>query len=370
MLSTKVTEILGIEVPIFAFSHCRDVVLAASKTGGMGVLGAAWMTPEELEISLRWIEERIDGRPYAVDLVFPGSYASLEGQADFENMLPPQHRGFVQNLLDDGGVPRLPENDAKEYLAEFASKRQMTPEQSQRLLEIVLRHNVKLVVGAMGAPPKELVERLHGLGIKVGALVGSARHVKKQCELGVDVLVAQGAEAGGHVGSVASMVLWPQVIEAAGSIPVLAAGGISRGSQFAAAMAMGAAGVWCGSIWLGTKESEFSDAMRKKLFEAQSEDAVVSRALTGKPCRMLRSRYTEAWDRPDAPEKLKFPLQSILGGEPLLRAERANRLEYWTYAIGQVVGDMNEETDVRSVFHDLLNGYAESMDRLNSLMED
>jgi NAD(P)H-dependent flavin oxidoreductase YrpB (nitropropane dioxygenase family) len=220
----------------------------------------------------------------------------------------------------------------------------------------------------MGPAPKHVVDRIHARGIQVGALVGSVRHALKQKAAGTDILIAQGSEAGGHVGSVSSMVLWPQLIDAVAPMPVLAAGGIGRGRQFAAAMALGAAGIWCGSIWLGTRESELSPAMKERLFASGSEDAVVSKALTGKNCRILRSSYTQAWDSPDAPQPLTFPLQSILGGEPLRRAERANRLDYWTYAVGQVVGDMNGEITVRQVFQEFLEEYIEANERLRSLL--
>lgn len=363
-MQTPVTEMFEIEVPIFAFSHCRDVVVEASKAGGMGILGAAWMTPEELEISLKWIDEHIGGKPYGVDVVFPGTFAALDDERDPEKILPKEHRDFVRTLLDDAGIPRLREEDAHEFGIEHAQKMKMTPRDSERSLEIALQHPVKFVVGAMGVPPKEVVERIRAKGIKVGALVGSVAHAVKQKEVGVDVLIAQGSEAGGHVGKVTSMVLWPQMIDAVAPIPVLAAGGIGRGRQFAAAMALGAAGIWCGSVWLGTRESELSDTMREHLFSATSEDAVVSKALTGKSCRILRSAYTDAWDQSKDVQPLTFPLQSILGGEPLRRAERSRRLDYWTYAVGQIVGDMKAETSVRSVFTDILDEYVETMERL------
>jgi NAD(P)H-dependent flavin oxidoreductase YrpB (nitropropane dioxygenase family) len=369
MMQTAVTEMFGIDLPIFAFSHCRDVVVEASRAGGMGILGAAWMTPDELEVSLKWIDEHVQGRPYGVDVVFPGSFAALDDDRDPDQILPAEQREFVRQLLDRAGIPPLPADDAKEFVREHAQKMKMTPRDSERSLEIALRHPVKFVVGAMGVPPKHVVDLVHSRGIKVGALIGSVEHAMKQKLAGTDVLIAQGSEAGGHVGKVSSMVLWPQVVDAVAPMPVLAAGGIGRGRQFAAAMALGAAGIWCGSIWLGTKEGELSPAMKERLFNAKSEDAVVSRALTGKPCRILKSEYTEAWDK-DGPVPLTFPLQSILAGEPLKRAERSRRLDFWTYAVGQIVGDMKSETTVRQVFADLLEEYVETMEKLKSLVAE
>lgn len=370
MMRTAATEMLGIDLPIFAFSHCRDVVVEASRAGGMGILGAAFMTPDELEVSLKWIDERVEGKPYGVDVVFPGTFADLTSEPDPDEILPATHRQFVDRLIDEAHIPALPAADAAAFRREHAQKMNMTPRESERALEIALRHPIKFVVGAMGVPPRHVIDAVHARGIKIGALVGSLRHAMKQREAGTDVLVAQGSEGGGHVGQVSSLVLWPQVIDAVSPIPVLAAGGIGRGRQFAAAMALGAAGIWCGSIWLGTRESELSPQMKERLFQAKSEDAVVSRALTGKTCRILKSNYTQAWDEAGAPKPLTFPLQSILAGEPLRRAERAGRLDYWTYAIGQIVGEMRSETTVRQVFADLLTEYVGAAEHLQALTAD
>ncbi|MFV3308283.1 NAD(P)H-dependent flavin oxidoreductase [Pseudomonas sp. NY15181] len=370
-MRTAVTEMFGIDVPLFAFSHCRDVVLEASKAGGMGILGAAWMSPEELEVSLKWIDERIDGKPYGVDLVFPGTYAPLTDDRDPQAILPETHRKFVDNMLAAADIPDLPDDDAKIFAQEHADKMKMTPQDSERSLDIALRHSsVKFIVSAMGAAPKHVVDKVHAHGLKVGALVGNLDHAMKQKEVGVDVLIAQGTEAGGHTGRVSSMILWPQLVDAMAPIPVLAAGGIGRGRQFAAAMALGAAGAWCGSIWLGTRESDLSPVMKEAMFAAKSEDAVISKALTGKNCRILRSSYTDAWDSQQEIKPLTFPLQSILGGVPLRRAERVRRMDYWTYAVGQVVGDMKQETTVRQIFAEMLGEYVEVMENMNHMLEE
>jgi len=367
MMRTAATTMFGIELPIFAFSHCRDVVVEASRAGGMGVLGAAWMTPDELDVALRWIDDRVDGRPYGVDVVFPGTFAALEAEPDPDVILPSTHRAFVDRLIDEARIPPLPAAAASAFRKDHATKMNMTPAASERALEVALRHPVRFVVGALGVPPRHVIDAMHARGIKVGALVGSVRHAVKQRDAGTDVIIAQGHEAGGHVGPLSSLVLWPQVVDAVAPLPVLAAGGIGRGRQFAAAMALGAAGIWCGSVWLGSRESELGPDMKEQLFRARSEDAVVSRALTGKPCRLLKSAYTDAWDKGDAPPPLTFPLQSILAGEPLRRAERAHRMEYWTYAVGQIVGDMTCETTVLGIFRDLLTEYADAVEKLGAL---
>lgn len=366
-MKTPLAQRFGIDLPIFAFSHCRDVVAAVTKAGGMGVLGAAWMTPEELEVSIDWIRKRVDGKPFGVDLVFPGSQGDEKSPQEYLNLIPEQHLSFVKKLLDDAGIDDLPAADRADYMAEYANKMAMTNKKSQRQLEISLDMSVNLVVGALGVTPRWVIEAAHARGIQVGALVGSAKHATKQKAAGIDLLVAQGAEAGGSVGSIASMVLWPQVVEAAAGLPVLAAGGVSRGSHMLAALALGCQGVWIGSLWLGTAESDLNMDMREKLFAAESEDAQLSKSMTGKQGRMLRTKYVEAWSKPGAPTTLDWPMQSILGGYPFRRAERSRNLDYWTYSVGQVVGDMKGHTTVKGEMERLLNEYLEALENLNNV---
>ena len=366
-MRTQIAEKFGLEVPIFAFSHCRDVVAAVTKAGGMGILGAAWMSPEELEMSLKWIDERVDGKPYGVDLVFPGTFVDAGSPDEHVAKLPEDYIAYVDRILDDAGVAKFPEEDRDPFFREYAQKMSMTHAKSKRQFEISLQHATKFIVGALGVPQKEIVEQAHAKGVLVGALVGNVRHVEKQIAAGVDVLVAQGTEAGGSVGSISSMVLWPQVVEAAGGRPVLAAGGIGRGSQILAALSLGAQGVWMGSIWLGTTESELSKEMKQQFFNADTEDAVISYSMTSKQGRMLRSRFTDAWEQPGAPKPLTWPLQSILVGYPYRRADRGRRLDYWTYSVGQIVGDMKEEMSVRQLIEKLLVEYVDALERLKSV---
>jgi NAD(P)H-dependent flavin oxidoreductase YrpB (nitropropane dioxygenase family) len=333
----------------------------------MGVLGAAWLTPEELQVNIDWIRKRVDGKPFGVDLVFPGTHGEEKSPEDYLKQIPSQYMAFVKKLLDDAGISDLSPADRDEYMAEYAAKMAMTNLKSRRQLEISLDNSIPLIVGALGVTPAWVVEAARPRGSKVGALVGSAKHAAKQCAAGVDVLVAQGTEAGGSVGSIASMVLWPQVVQAAQGLPVLAAGGVSRGSHILAALALGCQGVWMGSLWLGTQESDLSIEMRERLFAAESEEAQISKAMTGKQGRMLKTQYVSAWERPGAPKPLDWPMQSILGGYPFKRAERGHNLDYWTYSVGQVVGDMKGHTTVKGEVERLLNEYIEALERLNSV---
>lgn len=369
-MKTAAAAALGAELPIFAFSHCRDVIAAVTKAGGVGVLGAAWMTPEELEMSIEWIENEVGDKPFGVDLVFPGTSAEEKRPEEYLEDIPESYLSYVADMLDQGGVADMSEADIKEFMAENAQRMSMTQKKSHDQLDITLgRSSVKLVVGALGVTPAYVVEEAHAKGIQVGALVGSGRHAEKQRDAGVDLLVAQGTEAGGSVGSVASMVLWPQVVEAAKGVPVLAAGGVSRGSHILAALSLGCQGVWLGSLWLGTVEGELSEEMRERLYQAESEDAVIANVMTGKQGRMLATKYVENWSAPDAPQPLSWPMQSILNGYSYKRAERGRNLDYWTYAVGQVIGDMKGTTTVRREIERMLNEYGDALESVLELAE-
>ncbi len=366
-MKTSLCEMFGIETPIFAFSHCRDVVVEVSKAGGLGVLGVGYYTAEQLEMELKWIDEHIGGKPYGVDLLMPNN---ADDEAHSRKVsaddLPQEQVQFLRKLLDDAGIPRLPAGDT--VLQEEISRITMTKAESLACLETALTHPIKLVVNALGTPPKEMVERVHGVGIKVGSLVGKVEHALAQKAAGVDLIVAQGSEAGGHTGVISSMILWPQVVDAVAPTPVLGAGGIGRGRQMAAALALGCEGIWCGSIWLGTKQSDLLPEMKERLYAAKADEAVQSRSRTGKPARLLKSKLTEAWEKPGAPKFLGMPWQTMVNTEPRLRIERARNKEFLTCPVGQIVGDMKEENTVKQVIYDILVEFAETSERMNEIV--
>lgn len=375
-MRTAVTRTLGCDVPIFAFSHCRDVVVEVTKAGGFGVLGASTFGPEQLEQELRWIDGHVNGRPYGVDVLIPANYdrgAEAEGAVGPDGLvrlIPERHKQFMEALLAAEGVPPLPEHEQERVRREILEGRgNMTPDGARRLLAVALRHpQVKLVVSALGAPPPDVVEQLRARGVMVGALCGKASHAVRQREAGVELVVAQGTEAGGHTGDISTMVLVPQVVEACeGCIPVLAAGGITRGGQIAAALALGAEGVWCGTVWLGTRESELTPFEKEAVFAAKAEDAVRRRARTGKPVRMLRSRLSEAWEQPGAPPYLPTPLQGVLYNEVHARVVRAQRRDLYSFPVGQSVAGVNEETSVREVMLRMQTEYLAAMERMVAL---
>lgn len=367
-MKTKATELLGIEVPIFAFSHCRDVVIEVSRAGGCGVLGVAYHNAEQLREELNWIESHIEGKPYGIDILLPGKYQKLESHTITRADIPSLQRDYLRDYLDSGGIPRLPEEQHDELLDRALATIQMTPEQSRELVEIALEYNIKMVVNALGVPDREMVDRLHARGIVVGAMVGKPEHAIRQREAGVDIVIAQGAEAGGHTGTLTSMILWPEVVDAVAPMPVLAAGGIGTGRQVAAALALGCDGVWCGSIWLTTTESELLPIVKQRLVEAKSEEAVQRRSRTGKPVRLLKSKLTEAFEQAGAPPILPMPLQTATMMESNLRVERAGAKD-WVYSpVGQIVGQMKSETSCREVIYNLLDEFVDATERMDGLV--
>jgi NAD(P)H-dependent flavin oxidoreductase YrpB (nitropropane dioxygenase family) len=366
---TRVCDLFGIDLPIFAFSHCRDVVAAVSKAGGLGVLGALAFSPEQLEIELRWIDEHVGDRPYGVDVVMPASYAGA-GELDpehmaeeLDHMIPERHRQFVEGVLAQHHVPPLPADEDKPV-----GLLGWTHEGARPQVDIALAHPIKLLVNALGPPPKDIVDLAHEHGVKVAALVGSVQQAQRQVNQGVDMIVAQGHEAGGHTGEVATMVLVPEVVDAVAPVPVLAAGGIGSGRQIAAALALGAEGVWTGSIWLTTAESDMSPLVVDKLLHATSRDTVRSRIMTGKPARMLRTAWTDAWDAPESPGTLPMPLQYMLTAEAQRRIAKYQVAELTGMPVGQIVGTMNAVRPVRDVIYDLVEGFVEATEHLNALL--
>jgi NAD(P)H-dependent flavin oxidoreductase YrpB (nitropropane dioxygenase family) len=374
-MHTRVKDLLGIEFPILAFSHCRDVVAAVSRAGGFGVLGAVAHTPEELDHDLAWIREEAGGAPFGIDLLLPQKYVGADdGGLDAAGVaarLPAEHKAFLDGLLDNFSVPALPDDEHVIGRAMNVSPSGIAP-----LLDVAFAHPIRLIASALGPPPPYLVERAHREDVLVAALAGSPVHASRHAAAGADIIVAQGTEAGGHTGEIATMVLVPEVVDAVAPIPVLAAGGIARGRQLAAALALGAEGVWCGSVWLTTEEAETDPVVKLKFLAASSADTVRSRSLTGKPARMLRSPWTDEWGRPDTPEPLPMPLQSALVAEAQARIHRsahrsgsgAEQLD--TYFVGQVVGTMDRVKPARQVVFDMVEEYIETYERLRRITEE
>ena len=381
-MKTPICEILGIDFPLLAFSHCRDVVASVSRAGGFGVLGAVGFRPDELETELRWIDDHIDGKPYGVDVLIPENL-SIKGERNatarsLAERIPKQQKDFVRDLLIEHGV------DPSPMLEGLTSRHSDSPSPLQeegalKLLEVSFRHPIKLIANALGVPPQSMMEMGREHGVPVAALVGAPEHAVRQARAGVDILVAQGGEAGGHTGEVSTIVLIPEVLRAVKpirNVPVLAAGGIMTGRQMAACMAMGAAGVWTGSVWLATTESESSEIFRQKMIAARSRDTVRSRCRTGKPARQLRSAWTDAWEGPKSPGALPMPFQSLISEPALAAAERAaergnaKARDLVNYFVGQGVGLVDSVKSTREVVKEFMEEFAEALADMQALVDE
>ena len=375
-MKTDICKKLGIEYPIFAFTHCRDVVVAVSKAGGIGVLGAVGYSPEQLKEELDWIDEHIGDYPYGVDTVIPQKYEGMDQKdpeellESLQKMIPDAHREFVDNLLTTHGVPEAPEtNGPKGGLLGW------TEATAEPQIDEALKHpNVKLIANALGTPPADMIEKIQDKGVLIGALWGKIKQAVAHKEAGLDFIIAQGGEGGGHTGEIGSIVLWPQIVDAVDGLPVLAAGGIGSGRQMAAAMSTGVQGIWCGSLWLAVEEAAAQPAEKDSYLNATSEDTIRSKAWTGKPARMLKNKWTEAWENPENPDPLPMPLQGMITFDAMRRtsmyAASGNTQEVSFNAAGQVIGQVKQVESVKDVIYRMVNEYLDSIDRLNSLLPE
>jgi NAD(P)H-dependent flavin oxidoreductase YrpB (nitropropane dioxygenase family) len=371
-MRTPICDDLGIEFPIFAFTHCRDVVVAVSKAGGLGVLGAVGFSPEQLEIELNWIDEHIGDHPYGVDIVIPNKYEGMDADMSTEqlttmlqDMVPKGHLEFARNLLLDHGVPLGDESEDNSLKLLGWTEATATPQ-----VEIALQHpKMVLIANALGTPPADMIERIHAEGRKVAALCGSPYQALKHADADVDIIIAQGGEGGGHCGEVGSIVLWPQVVAAVAPRPVLAAGGIGSGQQIAAALALGCQGAWSGSQWLMVEEADNTPVQQQTYINASSRDTVRSRSFTGKPCRMLRNDWTEAWESPDTPDPLGMPLQYMVSGTAVAATHRwpDQTVDVAFNPVGQVVGQFEKVEKTAAVMQRWVNEYLEATSHLNAL---
>lgn len=377
-MKSPICDMLGIEFPLLAFSHCRDVVAAVSRAGGFGVLGATVHTPETLERELKWIDEHVDGKPYGIDVLIPENI-STAGEKDvtwksLEARVPQAHRDYTRKLLQTYGIEPVTTEVADDQPQPFDARTALA------LLEVSFNHPIRLIANALGVPPKAMIEMSKKHGVPVAALVGAKEHALRQVAAGVDILVVQGTEAGGHCGEVSTLVLVPEVIKAIRPIrdvPVLAAGGIMTGRQMAACMAMGAAGAWTGSVWLATVEAETTEIFREKMIAASSRDAIRSKGRTGKPARQLRSVWTDAWDRaPESPGALPMPLQSIISRDAFDAIDRAaaggnaRARDLVSYFVGQGVGLIDSVKSAGAVVQEFKEDFAEAVEHMNALVAE
>lgn len=373
---------LGIAVPIFGFSHCRDVVVAVSKAGGMGIYGAGLHSDEQIRIDLDWIERQLNGAPYGVDLLMPSKYVGSEEGGLTASQAKAAIPAEVTDFLDDMMVRyNVPETEAAGEDEEFEALggQRYSAKQAEGILKIAFSFAPKLLVSALGTPSKAIVDAAHENGILVAALAGRVKHALRHVEAGVDIVIAQSYEAGGHTGEIGGMVLTPTIVDAVAPVPVLAAGGIGDGRQMAAALALGAKGVWCGSIWLATAESDLLPVLKGRLISATAEDTVRTRAMTGKPSRLLRTAWVDEWERPDTPDPLPNPLHAVAIGHYVTRIEKAAASPkaeashgagaLAPTAAGQVIAYITEESSCREVIRAMTEGCVDALENVQNLLE-
>ena len=372
-MRTELCDRLGIDYPIFVFTPSEKVAAAVSKAGGLGVLGCVrFNEPDDLETVLCWMDENTDGKPYGVDVVMPAKVPTEGTASDINKLIPMEHRDFVGKTLADLDVPSLPDDEARS-----AGVLGWLHSVARSHVEVALKHPIQLIANALGSPPKDVIDQAHEAGVPVAALAGSAKHAQQHVENGVDIVVAQGHEAGGHTGEIGSMVLWPEIVDAlGGKAPVLAAGGIGTGRQVAAAFALGTSGVWMGSAFLTSAEYDLGhrkpsgvSTIQEALLRAGSSDTVRRRIYTGKPARLLKTKWTDAWDAPDAPEPLPMPLQNILVSEAHQRMNESDNPDTVAMPVGQIVGRMNEIRPVADIIAELVNGFEDATRRLDEIRE-
>ena len=377
-MKSKLCFKLDIEFPLIAFSHCRDVVVEVSKAGGLGVLGAAGFSPEQLEIELSWIDQNIDGAPYGVDLIVPNTMANQDESKtgyELQAMVPHSHRLFVEETLAKHGI-----DSSNLYSSSDSGNRGFLGEKSSdNILDIAFSHPIKIIVNALGVPPLRMLQLAKANNVACGALVGNRQQAIKQVESGVDIIISSGTEAGGHCGEISTMVLVPEVVQALQGfedVSILAAGGIATGRQMAAAMAMGADGVWTGSVWLTTEEADTSPSIKNKLLTTGSNQTVRTRSRTGKFSRQIKSPWTDAWEQEGAPQPLQMPLQSLVS-EPALgkigklaEAGDSKAQSLNTYWVGQGVGLMSQSSSAKQVVYDFMSDFLDASDRLSELLKD
>lgn len=373
-MTNTIAEILGCEFPIVGFSHCRDVVAEVTNAGGFGMLGAVRYTPEELEVELDWIDKHVGGKPYGVDILLPTKLASADGGMDpdaLARQIPQVHLDFVRELLHRYGVL----DDPSQFHLQTRAVEQYSEANVEGLLDVAFAHPVKLIANALGVATPEMITRAKAAGVPTAALVGKVEHAAKQVAAGVDIIVAQGHEAGGHAGPVTTMVLVPQIVDAVAPLPVLAAGGIASGRQLAAAMALGAKGAWTGSVWLGTEEAETDSVVKEKFLYATSSDAVQSRLRTGKPARQLRTKWHDEWEQNPAVGALPMPLMEMISFEAFERISKAaeggnpGARELDSYFVGQVVGQMNKILPTKQVVFNMIEEYLAAVETMQAEIE-
>ena len=363
VLWSPICDQLGITYPIFGFAHDVATVAAISNAGGYGVYGATRRFPHEIEEELAAIRDLVGDKPFGVDLVLPPGMPEHNSREAIEAEIPEAHKDFVQGIIDKYAVP-----DATEPGMRTRFIRSSEIEEAQ--IQAVLDSSVNMFACGIGAPAPVIAEA-KARDKTTLALIGSPHHVQRAVAAGVEILVAQGYDAGAHTGPIGTYSLVPQIVDAAGDVPVLVAGGVATGRHIAAAMAMGAQGVWMGTAWLLSEEHQghMHPVNRQKLIEAGSGDTVITRSESGKTFRQVRTAWSQEWEAEDAPAPLKMPYQDVLVGD-LLGAIEEHDIEPLIHSgAGQSVGYFNEVKPVEEIMAGLVEEASETLSRQTSYLK-
>ncbi|AKU11395.1 2-nitropropane dioxygenase NPD [Azoarcus sp. CIB] len=357
-LHTPLCDKLGIEYPVVAFTHCKDVAVAVINAGGFAVLGEALHTPDQIAADIKWIRERIGGKPFGIDLVLPSSVPEEKSVEELLAMIPPEQREFEQMIKRKYDVPDPKVAPDIHHWGGLDQKRALAQ------LEVIFDERVPVFASGLGSPAF-LLKRAHELGMQVWGLVGKPKQAKKQLAAGTDVIIAQGYDAAGHTGNIGTFSIVPQVVDAARGtgVPVIAAGGVTTGRHLAAAIALGADGVWTGSLWLASRESDVNLPLKERLIEAETDDTVYSNCISGYTMRTTRSPWHNEWGSDAAPEVLKPPLQMILSSNYIQGSLDYQRKDLMTEAAGQGIHYVTEMKPARQILSDIVEEALDVFDR-------
>ncbi len=356
-LRTKLCDMLGLEFPIIAFTHCKDVAVAVINSGGFAVLGEAMHTPDEIAADIKWIRDRVDGKAYGIDLVLPASVPPAGSLEELTAQIPESHRKFAQGIKEKYNVP---EPKGPIALHQWGGLNQGM---ARAQLDVLLDERVPVFTSGLGNPAF-ILEAAHARGIKVFGLVGKTRQAQREVEAGVDAIIAQGYDAAGHTGAMGTFSIVPEVVSIAGDTPIIAAGGVTTGRHLAAALCLGAAGVWTGTLWLASRESDVDMIVKEKLLHATAEDTVYSRAISGMTMRTLKCPWTEEWAKPEAPPTLPAPYQMLLSSDYIQGANDHRREDLMTEAAGQGVGFVTSMKPARQIVFDLVEEALDAIEQL------
>ena len=339
----------GIDSPIFGFAHDVETVAAITNAGGFGVYGATRRFPEEITKELAQIRHLVGNRPFGVDLVLPPGMPEYNSREAIQAEIPAEHTEFVEQLIERYNVPEATKPGMR---TRFIRSKEIDDAQ----LRAVMESDVDMLACGIGAPA-DVVGEARERGKTTLALIGSPHHVPKAIAAGVEIIVAQGYDAGAHTGLIGTYSLVPQIVDVAGNIPVLAAGGVATGRHIAAALAMGAQGVWLGTAWLLSREhqGDMHPVNRDKLIQAGSADTVITRSESGKPFRQVRTVWSQAWEAEGAPAPLKMPYQDVLVGD-LLGAIEEHDIEPLIHSgAGQSIAYFNDVKPVAQIMQGLID---------------